>query len=321
MRRPCPIPVLPALALLLLPACWGGFDQGPILPGQGAIEGRFPEGADPERAWVAVVGEPTLVATVDSSGAFRIDGIDAGRVALAGVDGRGGAFYEASRRVWNGRVTRVEPQVVDDVEVGGEVRVPGAAHAPVTISVQEVPVLLGADGSFDIEHLPPLCMTFEFERTGYETATRRVCPAPGDTVRLEVSLDATEPEAAGLCAPCRSDGECETGLCALHEVEDVSEQVCARPCEDDAECPAGYECQKLGSGETRQACLPRRASCLALEDYLDSRVCQADEACGLPGADDGVCREGRCTVLCEDDSECPASTHCVIPGDGKGVCR
>ena len=308
------------MLLIACSACWGGFDQTPLEPGPGALEGRFPGGADPEKAWVAVVGEPTLVSAVDASGHFRIEGVPSGTVDLAGIDGEGGALVAPETHVWNGRTTHLEVKVVKAARLEVRVATKSGDHPPVTVRIAGLPVVATGEEKVVFESLPPVCLTLDVERLGYRPAVRSLCPGPGEKVRLDVVLEPVQAEEAGLCAPCRHPTDCETGLCVLSAVDSVSEQVCSRTCTRDEECPSGYECT-APEGEDYTVCLPRRGSCLALEDLKSGRACQSDEACGLPGAEDGVCRAGTCTLECDTDRDCPSSTHCQSRDDGPRTCR
>ncbi len=79
------------------------------------------------------------------------------------------------------------------------------------------------------------------------------------------------PNTASLCEPCTTNENClfEGAQCVT-----LSDgKFCAKPCEGDTDCPAGYACKT--SGESLQ-CLPVTGSCTCTGDNLDlSKSCSS----------------------------------------------
>ncbi len=92
------------------------------------------------------------------------------------------------------------------------------------------------------------------------------------------------PTGSLLCEPCRSDAQCDDGLCR----EFAEGLRCTQPCSGSAPCPAGYECRTLtagsrpGEGVLTTQCVPLSGACdCTAPEHADSvRPCRRDNAAG-----------------------------------------
>ncbi len=128
------------------------------------------------------------------------------------------------------------------------------------------------------------------------------------------------------CAPCvREGGACENAGANGRCVDVAGGRVCARPCDADHPCGAGFSCEKTSEAGDEQ--------CVANDGCRALGVPCANEAgcsvSGASGASGGsVCREGRCVGPGEptprdaggsrDADAAPDATGNVAPGDGEG---
>lgn len=71
----------------------------------------------------------------------------------------------------------------------------------------------------------------------------------------------------GLCAPCQNSEDCGGGRDRCLELGHSHEGSCGRHCDQQGDCPQGYECVSLGRDEPAQ-CIPERNEC----DHVVSHV-------------------------------------------------
>jgi hypothetical protein len=118
--------------------------------------------------------------------------------------------------------------------------------------------------------------------------------------------------------PCKSNSDCLSGLCILHQ----GEQICTRECME--ECPDGFLCAQLAAGGG--------------PDLLF--VCQSlDPSQCLPCADNGECPAGPsstaycavypgegsfCASACSEEHPCPEGYYCLqadtVEGEERNLC-
>jgi hypothetical protein len=56
---------------------------------------------------------------------------------------------------------------------------------------------------------------------------------------------------------------------------------------------------------------------MATSNPVGGQVCDASDACGIVGADDGVCNSAnRCTYVCAADVDCPMEGLHLCSGTG-----
>lgn len=149
-----------------------------------------------------------------------------------------------------------------------------------------------------------------------------------------------EPRKKGVCAPCEHDLECKVGqYCVPQVFEDV---FVGNYCLETKESRVGPDksCGLDGAafGEDKQLtsiggvrdrfCALSVTTCPAYSDHrrvkegCDSDTQAADAACGVPGLDDGLCREKQneyyCTYRCLSDADCKVGSTC--PSSGEQYC-
>ena len=148
-----------------------------------------------------------------------------------------------------------------------------------------------------------------------------------------------------VCVECEYDAQCMTGqLCVeqsfgapkvvvgnfctwrLEAIADDGEEFCypsARPFVDDGSAVTSV------NGEVAHVCFLDSTTCGGYLDYKQPDICTVaddvptgDQACGLEGVQDGLCRiKGAtplCTYPCSAAEECPGSNTCI--GAPTGYC-
>ncbi|MFO0727252.1 MAG: hypothetical protein U1E65_25965 [Myxococcota bacterium] len=299
--------------------CVGGLENEPFLPGNGGISGTLEPPIDPAHAFVTVLDQAALTASVAADGRFLLAEVPRGKHTLAVSTGAGKAAV-LEVEVFAARVIEAKVPLAAGAALDGRVFLEEAFddHHPSRIEVAELPIALDSDahGSFHLGALPEMCLSLSITHAGFAARTATLCPSGGETATLNARLRHATAHAADLCAPCASAAECHGGLCIRYG----EESLCSSPCDGHTHlCPQGFACLEVSPGTS--ACVVSDRSCAALADFDQHLACQHDEACGLLGVSDGRCDpSGTCSLRCASDHDCPAGTHCVDGGSGL-LCR
>lgn len=135
---------------------------------------------------------------------------------------------------------------------------------------------------------------------------------------------AETPRSRDTCDACTHDYECIRGRrCIDLEVAGASvgtfcllERSATQECGDTSAVFQPYSHPRAATsvdGADGTFCFPPPdTSCQTLLDY-NSRPCDSDDDCGLPGVADGDCPPigGRCSYTCGGDLDCSASSNCA----------
>jgi len=145
------------------------------------------------------------------------------------------------------------------------------------------------------------------------------------------------PRVARVCVPCKADYQCPNGAC----LELAGSGQCSFGCEDNGDCPGGYEC--TGDPATTHAgkfCVPKSGSCDCTPDLAGAvRTCTNENnfgtcygvetcdaaagwvGCSAPTAIAEICdgRDNDCDALVDDGVE--TNTPCENTVAGVGTCR
>jgi hypothetical protein len=107
----------------------------------------------------------------------------------------------------------------------------------------------------------------------------------------------------GLGTPCTRGQDCRSGLCATDPRGDGP--YCIELCTLAGGCPHGFGCApvRTGAGEVDRTLFCIRAGTGAMGD-----PCAWESDCRT-----GVCRDGRCTRIC-NDGYCPSAMTCAAGG-------
>lgn len=132
------------------------------------------------------------------------------------------------------------------------------------------------------------------------------CPRGFQCVEVEDQSHLCLSPHSSLCKPCRSDDECrdypwQEALCAT--VSPQSGSFCTTPCNQDENCPLGFECRM--AGDTAGFCQPLHGECGCATTWIQegsSTECWQE-------SEDGSCPGSR-TCLEQGLSDCDAP----IPG-------
>lgn len=203
------------LAIGLLCTGCGGLDNRPL--SRGALAGRLP-GLDRERAFVAALGEPALLAVLDASGAFTFESLPAGEAQLLAV-----ASDERAARL----AVQVEAGKAKDLgevplEAAGriEVRVVAPEHQLVSagaVSVAGTPwqgLRLDGEGDCEVRGVPRGCWAVAVEVPGLGAWQREVCVEPGEARSLELLAERGEASEGCRVTGCQPGYSCEPdGAC------------------------------------------------------------------------------------------------------------
>jgi hypothetical protein len=114
-----------------------------------------------------------------------------------------------------------------------------------------------------------------------------------------------------LGAPCGSDKECASGVCAttgmLAGAIKGPKGVCSKPCCTSNQCTLGFVCYAPGTGG--RYCLHSdvvgRPATLGIVDV--GSACSAAKDCRS-----GLCQDGRCLDTCCSDANCQNGTSCRV---------
>ncbi len=317
-----------ALALAALLGGCGGLSNGPFVH-DGALEGTLAGKVDPATAWVVARpagGGQAVQTTVDASGHFEIEGLPPGGVDVLASTGLGQAVHQ-SVTVFGDRQNAVTFQPSPGATLDGIITLEGGDDGAATsVGIQGLPVTTttGAGGRFELTGLPDGCYQVFARHPNHHQSTTGVCLDAGSATDTALHLLASGTTASvPFCQTCTVDSDCGTGgRCVVHLAGDVSEQVCTRECQGDADCPGGYSCSDVSDLALR-ICLPEAGSCDAVTHFQDGSSCNTDADCSLPGlSEDGLCVHHACTVPCADDSQCPSGSACTGMSDtGVDVCQ
>ena len=132
----------------------------------------------------------------------------------------------------------------------------------------------------------------------------------GTSVDVAVE-DTAPPEPGTFGAPCKDNGECDSGFC----VSGRNGKICSQTCIED--CPEGFQCaeQKRSGGDISYVCVPKF---LFLCD-----PCKDNSACNDDGKSGNVCvsfgKAGSfCGIACDEVSpDCPKDYTCQQVVDSK----
>ncbi len=143
-----------------------------------------------------------------------------------------------------------------------------------------------------------------------EACTAQNCVAPKQCdPSTQQCINPTAQLALG--APCGSDKECATGVCAtssmLAGAVKGPKGVCTKPCCTSGQCTFGFVCFAPGTGG--RYCLDSdavgRPATLGFGDV--GSACKADKDCRS-----GLCNDLRCLDTCCGDSNCLNATSCRL---------
>ena len=112
-----------------------------------------------------------------------------------------------------------------------------------------------------------------------------------------------------LCRPCVESGPCNGGKCVDYGPELGS--FCGSPCDDEADCPSDYLCQKTGS-DTEGQCVSSSGDCVCTEKTVSEG---ASTSCVVTN-ESGTCEGKRVCLLAGVVPECGASEPDVEVCDG-----
>lgn len=315
------------LALLGAGGCLGGLEND-IFRGTAAVDGTLPTPFDRSRAWVAIDGNPRLLGVIEADGRFTIASVPAGAQRLVASNGLADAaeqdllvLSERSNRVdlaWRlGAIVRGQLFLEDDDL---------ARRADIGLVGLPLQDKSAVDDRFEFGALPAGCYTVWARHPLHEESRTDVCVDAGDSADVVLYLrsapvtptpDGGSVELRPLCAPCLSGSECASGVCATYRHPTADEQVCTQPCNEDTDCPIGFDCDELEYGGAL-ACVPHEASCSAYANVGAS--CAGAGDCGV-GEEDGSCVDQHCTLSCEETRDCPSGLSCQPLDDSESVCR
>lgn len=159
-------------------------------------------------------------------------------------------------------------------------------------------------------------------------------------VSFGACFEAEEPPPSGgkdIGESCESGAECESGLCA----GDGYSFTCTEPCQDQDDCPAGYQCYPLDGGgggcfktegkdvgdscSLAADCLSGKCVSIGGSPYFCTDVCAstADCPCGMQciSTTDGLyCGPGEKVACVPDGASCAADSECSSGLCADGVC-
>jgi len=119
------------------------------------------------------------------------------------------------------------------------------------------------------------------------------------------------------CSTCETDTDCNDGLICYEPLGDI--RFCARPCEDNDDCPSEYTSMACGSvidtTLTTSLCMPKELGIPTPKcGALPLGFCEPCETAGQCST--GLCVSSPnvgqvCSKPCESTSDCPSGTDCV----------
>lgn len=292
-------------AALTLGAC-GGFESPDL--SEGTIEGRLLNAR--AGAYVYALGRPGTKAWPAADGRFELEGLPAGNVTLAVIDG---PDLDGTRRaaLVPATVEGADETEIPDVDAEGlplagrvwalarpEKGVVAWAPRVTAVGTDQIDVLPGPTGLALLDPLPEGSYEIAVVMGGFATASVAVAVAPASSMIEEIPL-AIDPSSP---APgCASTGACVNGL-----VCDVSDGECEE-CVSDGECEARHGVGAVCSGGT----------CAAGSSTTSAAVCAACTSDGQCAS--GVCEGGICTRTCAGVLDCYAGFDCADAG-ARRVC-
>ena len=153
--------------------------------------------------------------------------------------------------------------------------------------------------------------------TGDGAATGETTLPTTDAARVTPDVPVTPPEDVGgpepgtLGAPCSDNDECHSGYC----IPSAEGKVCTKVCDED--CPEGWSCRPLVTGEPVFICVPRWLHlCDPCHAHVDCRQSEADSGHYCL---DGGAQGHFCGGECEADGQCPAGYTCTVVPVGGGT--
>jgi hypothetical protein len=136
---------------------------------------------------------------------------------------------------------------------------------------------------------------FEFDSTLFDVINEETETSPPED---------TTPAPGSFGAPCKSEIDCDSGIC----IDSAEGKVCSKVC--DSTCPIGYKCleQTLGGGDALYICVPR------FKRLCDP--CFENTPCNGPGETGNLCVPygplgNYCGADCDPmDPQCPENYEC-----------
>jgi hypothetical protein len=149
--------------------------------------------------------------------------------------------------------------------------------------------------------------------TADETSTPDEISGASDTVaEVDVAADEiSKPPCPGSAnCDCKANGDCDGGKC----IETPDGKKCAAQCTDN--CPAGYACKTVESGDPTSFCVPTLLAVCA--------PCSTNKDCQVQGATDTLCvsygDQGKfCGGACTKDDDCPGKDYGCIDVTDEGT--